>query len=224
MPQPRLLIIDDEPSYHLTLQALFHREYELRCAKEGAAGISEAEDWQPDLILLDVIMPGLDGFQVCLRLRRNEKTRHIPIIFLTGREDPESESLGLELGAEDFVTKPIHAEVLKSRVRRRLGIMSGGTAEGVVRLGDCQVSWDRQEVLHGEERIPLTPKETELLHLFVANPARILSRRRILDKIWMETYITDRTIDSHVKELRRKIPPLTTMLKTVYGSGYRLDL
>jgi DNA-binding response OmpR family regulator len=183
-----------------------------------------AEKVVPDLVLLDIRMPRMDGFQTCLRMRQNERTRHIPIIFLTTHNEPQTESFGLDLGADDFVTKPFDTDVLRARVKKRLNGGRGGSVGERTNLGDYVIHWERQEATHGDETIVLTTKEINLLRLFVHNAGRVLSREVILEKIWADTFITDRTIDSHVKELRKKLPPLVKLLKTVYGSGYRLDI
>ncbi len=225
MKQPKILIVDDEQDNLELIKALFIKEYDIRLAKDGEQGVLMAEQWQPDLILLDVVMPGLDGFQACLKLRKQSATRKIPIVFLTNKNDPASESFGLELGAEDFIAKPFDKEVLKSRIKKRIGaLQSLGTIQNT-EIGDCCILWDRQEVqLANKRQIPLTSKETSLLRMMVENRSRVLSREKILEQIWTDTYITDRTIDTHVKDLRKKIPPLVQLLKTIYGVGYRLDL
>jgi DNA-binding response OmpR family regulator len=109
-------------------------------------------------------------------------------------------------------------------VNKRLGQTQKDPLGNFTDLGDIRIYWDRQEATHGKERIPLTTKEIGLLRLFVENKGRLLTRNMILERVWSDTYITDRTIDSHVKELRKKIPPMVKLLKTIYGSGYRLDL
>ncbi len=220
----RLLIVDDEPENRTALCDIFGAEFEVHTANDGIEALAQADALHPDLILLDIMMPRMDGFQTCLKLRQGETTRRIPIIFLTSRNQPETESFGLELGADDFVGKPFNREVLKARVNKRLGGTVQDALGEVTELEDCRVYWDRQEAACGDTRIPLTSKEIGLLRLFVENRGRLLTRNMILDKVWSDTYITDRTIDSHVKELRKKIPPLARLLKTIYGSGYRLDL
>lgn len=220
----KLLIVDDEQENRNALTSIFESDFEVHTAGDGLAGLRLASEVQPDLIILDIMMPRMDGFQVCLRLRQDEKTRQIPIIFLTSKTEPETESFGLELGADDFVVKPFNKEVLKARVNKRLGVHAGQSVGEVTELGDCKVYWERQEATNGNEHIPLTTKEIGLLRLFVVNRGRLLTRNMILEKIWSDTYITDRTIDSHIKELRKKLPPMAKMLKTIYGSGYRLDL
>ena len=223
MPQHSLLIVDDEPVFREALQAVFTPEYAVRVACDGREALALIEEARPDLILLDILMPGMDGFQTCLRLRQMEHTRRIPVIFLTSKREPETETFGLELGADDFIAKPFNKDVLKARVRKRLGAQQEPKDEELTRLDEYEIHWDRQEATRGEERIPLTVKEIRLLRLLVQNQGRVLTRDAILDKIWSDTFITDRTIDSHIKELRKKIPPLSRRIKTVYGTGYRLD-
>ncbi len=220
----KLLVVDDDPENREMLAEIFSDEYDIVEARSGREALELAVDHKPHLVLLDILMPGMDGFQTCLRLRKNKETQNIPIIFLTSKTEPESETFGLELGADDFVMKPFNKDVLRARVKRRLSAGAGIAPGEETALGDTIVQWDRQEVLRGSERIPLTTKEIGMLRLFVENPGRVLTRESILDRVWSERYITDRTIDSHIKELRKKIPPLVKMLKTVYGSGYRLDL
>ena len=216
-----LLIVDDEPLFRDSLREIFSGEYAVHLASNGREALELVEQVRPDLILLDILMPGMDGFQTCLRLRQME--HKIPVIFLTSKHEPETETFGLELGAEDFVVKPFNKEVLKARVKKRLGVHQETAEPEVTQLDEYEIHWDRQEATRGEEKIPLTVKEIRLLRLLVQNQGRVLTRDAILHKIWSDTFITDRTIDSHIKELRKKIPPLTRRIKTVYGTGYRLD-
>ena len=224
MTQWKLLIVDDEPDIREALETVFSPDYEVHFAQDGVEALDQVREIEPDLVLLDIMMPRMDGFQTCLRLRQNEATRHIPIIFLTTKSEPQTESFGLDLGADDFIVKPFNVEVLKARVRRRMNGGHHDTPGEVTKLGDYTVYWDRQEATRDDEHIILTTKEINLLRMFVQNPHRVLSRESILERVWADTFITDRTIDSHVKELRKKIPPLVKLLKTVYGAGYRLDL
>jgi two-component system alkaline phosphatase synthesis response regulator PhoP len=224
MTKRKLLVVDDEKENRDALTEIFTPDFEVHTARDGVEALEKAEALLPALIILDIRMPRMDGFQACLKLRQKETTQRIPIIFLTSHNEPEQESFGLELGADDFVGKPFNKEVLKARVNKRLTGPTQDFMGEVTELGECRIFWDRQEAANGEERIPLTGKEVGLLRLFVENRGRLLTRNMILEKIWADTYITDRTIDSHVKELRKKIPPLAHLLKTVYGSGYRLDL
>jgi DNA-binding response OmpR family regulator len=224
MSRKKLLIVDDEKENRVALQDLFSDEYEVFLAQDGLDALTKVEEVGPDLVILDILMPRLDGLQTCHRLRQKESTRNLPVIFLTSKNEPQTEVFGLELGADDFVSKPFNGEVLKSRVKKRLSGIPAVAVGEVTTLGDYEVNWSRQEASHGGQPVPLTAKEIGMLRLFVENPGRVLSRDLILEKIWSETYITDRTIDSHVKELRKKIPPLGKLLKTIYGSGYRLDI
>jgi two-component system, OmpR family, alkaline phosphatase synthesis response regulator PhoP len=219
----RILIVDDEAENRQALCDLLSDEYEVHQAKDGLEALGCVSEIKPHLVLLDIIMPRMDGLQTCLRLRQNENLRTLPVIFLTSKNEPSTEAFGLELGADDFIPKPFNKEVLKARIKKRL--QGGSTAVGeVTAIGEYKIHWSRQEASIGDSYIPLTAKEAGMLRLFVENPGRVLTRDIILERVWAETYITDRTIDSHVKELRKKLPPLARMLKTVYGTGYRLDL
>ncbi len=220
----KILVVDDEPENRAALEDLFRDEYEVSTARDGLEALERIQESRPDLVLLDILMPRLDGLQTCHRMRQKQDTRGIPVVFLTSKNEPQTEVFGLDLGADDFIAKPFNKDVLKARVKKRLGGASAGLLDEVTALGEFDVHWSRQEVRHGEETIPLTTKEIGMLRLFVENKGRVLSRDVILEKVWSETYITDRTIDSHVKELRKKIPVLGTLLKTIYGSGYRLDI
>jgi len=219
----KILVVDDEAENCKALQDLLSEEYEVTVARDGVEALRLVGEVKPDLVLLDIIMPKMDGLQTCLRLRQSEETRGLPVIFLTSKNEPSTEVFGLELGADDFIIKPFNKDVLKARIKKRLEGLAVSVGE-TTELGEFKIHWGRQEASHGDTFIPLTAKESSMLRLFVENPGRVLTRDLILERVWTETYITDRTIDSHVKELRKKIPPLSKMLKTVYGTGYRLDL
>ena len=219
----RILVVDDEAENRQALHDLLSEEYEVHLAKDGIEALSAVPEVKPDLVLLDIMMPRMDGLQTCLRLRQKEETKSLPVIFLTSKNEPSTEAFGLELGADDFIPKPFNKEVLKARIKKRL-LGTVQTLAEITQIGDYKVHWSRQEASIDGNFIPLTAKEVGMLRLFVENPGRVLTRDIILERVWSETYITDRTIDSHVKELRKKLPPLAKMLKTVYGTGYRLDL
>ena len=224
MPQKRILVVDDEAENRAALEDIFKPEFDVVTAKDGLEALERIDEIKPDLVLLDILMPRLDGLQTCHRLRQREETKHIPVVFLTSKNEPQTEVFGLDLGADDFIPKPFNKDVLRARVKKRLNGAPAVRVDEVTTLGEFEVHWSRQEARHGDATIPLTTKEIGMLRLFVENKGRVLSRDVILEKVWAETYITDRTIDSHVKELRKKIPPLGKLLKTVYGSGYRLDI
>ncbi|MDH4121649.1 MAG: response regulator transcription factor [Deltaproteobacteria bacterium] len=224
MTRKKLLIADDELENRNALRDIFKDEFDVEIVTNGKEAVDKAPLFQPDLILLDIMMPVMDGNTACHMIRKNPKLANIPIVFLTSRQDPEAEIFGLELGASDFIHKPFNKSVLKARVKRHLSPQDAPEQNrDHTRIEDFEIHWDRQEVWHGKERIPLTMKEVKLLDLLVNSKGRTLTREMILEKIWDETFITDRTVDSHIKVLRKKIPPLIKRIKTVYGSGYRLD-
>ena len=223
MSKYRLLVVDDEPDYRMVLKELFESEYEVHVVENGQQAVDAAPRIKPDLIILDIVMPQMDGLTAFKHLQEEASTQHIPVIFLTSKNEPEMEIRGLELGADDFIAKPFNRDVLKVRVKKRL---EGGKEflADITEMEGYKIIWERQEIQSPQnETIALTTKEMGLLRIFVTHPGRILSREAIMDRVWSDTYITDRTVDSHIKELRKKLPPLVDMLKTVYGAGYRLD-
>ena len=227
-PKKQLLVVDDNPEYRQSLMDIFTEGFDVLTATNGVEALKVLQNHQPALILLDVLMPEMDGFQTCLRIRQNPSFKYTPILFLTSKNDPSSEAFGLELGADDYILKPFDKEVLKIRVQKRLKEVSPQAAptppEDITLFGNCEVHWDRQESVTANGQVySLTTKEVQLLRLLMANKGRILNRAVILEKIWSDAFITDRSIDSHIKELRRKIPSLSKQIKTVYGTGYRLD-
>ncbi|MDH4224073.1 MAG: response regulator transcription factor [Deltaproteobacteria bacterium] len=223
MSKPTLFVVDDQPENLELIREVFQDEFEVHTAGNGHEALENIPKANPRLIILDVMMPKMDGFQVCLRLRQMEELKNTPIIFLTSKTEPEAEVFGLDLGANDFVIKPFNKDVLKARVRKQLDEAAADTLSDTIWFDDFEINWDRHEVVHTGDTTPLTTKEVQLLQLFVQNKGKVLSRGTILEKIWADTYITDRTIDSHIKEIRKKIPPLIRRIKTVYGSGYRMD-
>ena len=220
-----VLAVEDNRAFLRLLELMLRKAgYEVLLAESAVRAAEVLEEHIPDAILLDIMMPRMDGFQACLKLRQGDATRLTPIILLTSKNQPETETFGLDLGADDFVAKPFNRDVLKARVNKRLGATLRDPLGEFTDLVDCRIYWERQEAARGEERIPLTTKEIGLLRLFVENRGRLLTRNLILDKVWSDTYITDRTIDSHIKRLRKKFRALDSsfvQIETLYGVGYR---
>ena len=222
MAGTKVLIVEDDADFQALIQSWLEEEgYEVHTAANGWEGLQLFAEVRPHLTITDVRMPAMDGFQLISRIREISDAH---VLAFTAFGDTENTVRGLELGADDFVVKPFNKEVLKTRVKKRLSGVSRDSVGEITEMGEFAIHWERHEAIHGEEHIPLTTKEIGLLKLFVENEGKLLSRSAILERVWADTYITDRTIDSHVKELRKKLPPLTKFLKTIYGSGYRLDL
>jgi DNA-binding response OmpR family regulator len=223
----KVLVIDDEPTLVATLRYNLEREgYQVITASDGDSGLSLARSNRPDLIILDLMLPVIDGFEVC-RLLRREMT--VPILMLTAKADEVDKVVGLELGADDYVTKPFSMRELLARVRallRRAEATPAAEAE-VVTAADLQVDLRRREASRQGRALTLKPKEYELLLFLLRNRGRAFTREQILNQIWGYDFVGDtRTVDVHVRWLRQKIedePAKPTRLITVRGTGYRFD-
>ena len=221
----RILIVEDEPDLVVTLDEDLRRQgYETVVARDGreAVRLGTKEPW--DLVLLDVMLPGLDGFDVCASLRRAGITT--PIIMLTARSGEADKEVGLDAGADDYVTKPFGMRELRARIRARLRRHEPDRPSRV-RFGECEVVFDRAELWRQGERLAVTPQELRMLEVFARNPGRVLSRTRIIDAAWGPGIaITDRAVDTHVFNLRKKVemnPADPRVLVGVRGLGYRFD-
>jgi DNA-binding response OmpR family regulator len=223
----KILVVDDEPTLVATLKYNLEREgYQVVTAVDGEAALSVARADHPDLIVLDIMLPGLDGFDVC-RILRREMTA--PILMLTAKTDEVDKVVGLELGADDYVTKPFSMRELLARVRallRRAETVSTAETEALT-AGDVQVDLRRREASRRGETLALKPKEFELLIFLLRNRGRAFTREQLLDQIWGYDFAGDtRTVDVHISWLRQKIedePAKPTRLITVRGVGYRFE-
>ena len=223
---PRILIVEDEPAIALALEDDLTLEgYLVEVIRDGRAAAAKAREEAFDLILLDVMLPGQDGFEVCRELRRHGV--RTPILMLTARAQESEKVLGLEVGADDYVTKPFGVRELRARIAALLRRSQADTAPPVVRIGDADVDFSRAEIRRGENAMPLTPLEFRLLKAFVGARGRILTRERLIAEAWgPNTFISDRVVDNHIGSLRRKLEPDAAepkYLQNVRGLGYRLD-
>ena len=221
----RILIVEDEPAMVQGLRDNFEYEgYEVISAADGMDGLNRAIADQPDLVVLDVMMPKMSGLDVCKQLKARKPS--MPIIMLTARGQEIDKVVGLELGADDYVTKPFSIRELMARVKAVLRRASpqAPTAE-IYRFSDVEVNVRSNEVLRGGQPVELSSKEFALLAYFVAHPAETLSRDRLLDAVWgYENYPTTRTVDAHIVHLRQKLEPNPEeprFILTVHGSGYK---
>ena len=235
MPE-KVLVVEDEPALLETLAYNLRRQgYEVHTAADGPAALDLAQRVHPDLLILDVMLPGLDGFEVCRILRREMS---MPILMLTARADEIDRVVGLELGADDYLTKPFHMRELLARVKallRRVHMAREEAAtqrrqepEGqVLTFGDLTLDLARREVRRGGELLNLSPREHALLLFLAQHQGRVLSRERILEEVWGWDYAGEtRTVDVHIRWLREKIEPdpaHPTRIITVRGMGYRFE-
>jgi DNA-binding response OmpR family regulator len=227
-----LLVIEDDENISTAIGEYFSRAgYEVKTAADGVAGVQTALAERPDAIVLDLMLPKMDGLAVCRELR--EKAPYIPILMLTAKDDVVDKVLGLEMGADDYITKPFSLRELEARIKsvlRRVqaAARTNGTGdEAPIVRGKLRIDPAKREVTVGDRLVELTPKEFELLRLFASNPGRVFPRKYLLEKIWDYSYEGyDRTIDSHINRLRAKIeenPENPQMVLTVWGIGYKFS-
>jgi two-component system alkaline phosphatase synthesis response regulator PhoP len=223
----RILIIEDEADLARGLALNLRAEgYQVDTASTGDAGLDRALRERPDLVLLDVMLPGVSGFDVCRDLRQHGFDA--PIVMLTARAEEMDRVVGLEIGADDYVTKPFGIRELLARVRVRLRRRGSSNSDSVLRFDDVVVDFDRHEGTRQGRRIDLTSKELEVLRLLAQHRGRTVSRERLLEEVWgYEHYPTTRTVDNHILRLRQKLeanPSEPRRILTVYGAGYKLVL
>ena len=224
----RLLIIEDELPMRTALQdALTAEGYRVLTASDGAAGLERAVAEKPDLILLDIMMPKLDGYALCAELRRLGLP--VPILMLTAKGQVEDRVVGLDSGADDYLVKPFSTEELLARIRALLRrIRRQGHAPAKFSLGEVEIDLTRQTAVRGRKSLHLTAKEFAMLRLMAESPGEPVSRERFLDLVWGYTaFPTTRTVDTHIASLRSKLEPdpdAPRWIKTVHGIGYRLEL
>lgn len=221
----RILIVEDDPDIALGLEQDLRLEgYTVEVAGDGQRAIDRANADAFDLILLDVMLPGKDGFQVCRELRRAKL--QTPIILVTARSHEAEKILGLELGADDYITKPFSPMELRARIKAALR-RGGADSSEVFRFGEFEVDFERFQLRRSGKAVELTPIEFKLLAAFVRNRQILLSRQQLLDKVWgHDVYVTDRVVDTHIGNLRKKIeldPDQPARLVSVRGFGYRFD-
>jgi DNA-binding response OmpR family regulator len=221
----RILVAEDEKSLAVALEDDLRLEgYEVEVVGDGQAAIERTNCTAPDLLILDVMLPRKDGFDVCRQLRKGGNTT--PIILLTAKSEESDKIVGLELGADDYVTKPFSPRELRARIQailRRTAPVRGARYA----FDDIEIDFDRQEVRRAGASVSLTPLEFKLLSALIAARGRVLSREQLIATVWGEgTFITDRVIDTHMTNLRKKVEPAPNhprYLVSIRGTGYRFD-
>ena len=223
---PRILIVEDEPDIALSLEEDLRRQgYETEIVRDGEEALTRGRNDEWDLILLDVMLPKVDGFDVCSALRRAGV--RTPIILLTARAREADKEIGLDAGADDYVTKPFSLRELRARIRAQLR-RGTGTSPRRLRVGECEIDFDRAEIVRGTERSSLTAQELRLLELFMRNRGRLMTRDQLIEGAWGPGIaVTDRVVDTHVFNLRKKLEPVPNeprFFVAVRGLGYRFDM
>ena len=226
---PKILIVEDEVELAgLVAEELRRDSYEVVVAHTANEGLDLWDKEQPDLVILDWVLPDIEGIEVCRKIRQKSV---VPILMLTARSSEMERIWGLDVGADDYMTKPFSTGELRARVRallRRMVLMEQEKekpGETCIDYGFIRMNLETHEVFLEDSLLELTPKEYELLHLFLANPGRVFSRKFLLEQIWDLTYEGfDRTVDTHVSRLRRKLAPYSKRIQTVWGMGYKFVL
>lgn len=222
----KILLIEDDLHMRMGLQDNLEFEgYQVLCAESGEAGIALFTTEHPDLVILDVMLPNMDGIDVCRELRRQK--RHSPIIMLSVRGSEVDKVLGLETGADDYMTKPFSVKELLARIKAVFRRFEPTETEPVYRIGTAEIDFLHHEVKKNGNFIEFTAKEFELLHYFVQNSGIPISREILLEEVWgMEHSITTRTVDNHILRLRKKLednPNTPRYFITIYGVGYKFS-
>jgi two-component system response regulator RegX3 len=223
----RILVVEDEESFSDPLSYLLRREgYEVAVADDGPQALDEFDRNGADLVLLDLMLPGLPGTEVCRQLRTRSK---VPVIMLTAKDGEIDKVVGLELGADDYVTKPYSSRELVARIRAvlRRGAEPELTSGATVEAGPVRMDVERHVVTVNGEAVPMPLKEFELLEMLLRNAGRVLTRMQLIDRVWGSDYVGDtKTLDVHVKRLRGKLEPdpaTPRYLLTVRGLGYKFE-
>lgn len=230
MADEKVLIVDDEEHIVELLKFnLVNAGYKVITANNGLDALKLTKENNPDLLLLDLMLPGMDGLDVCKEIKRNNESSHTSIIMLTAKGEELDKILGLELGADDYITKPFSIRELLARVKavlRRSGSREETVGE-VFESGRLKVNFERHEVLIDDVKVDLTLKEFELLQILIKNKGKILQRETLLDKIWGYEYIGEtRTVDVHIRYIRKKIEEddkNPRFIETIRGVGYRFN-
>lgn len=225
----KVLVVDDEKSISEILKFNLEKEgYEVSVASDGEEAVQKAYQIEPEIILLDVMLPKMDGFQVCKKIRENFS---MPIIMLTAKEEEVDKILGLELGADDYITKPFSMTEFVARINahlRRYLVLSGGLNtqnKSTLAFGDLKIDLKSYAVYRGKKEIQLTAKEFELLKFFANNPNQVFTKAQIFKNVWDDTFIEDdNTVMVYIRRLRKKIeenPEKPKFVQTVWGIGYK---
>ena len=220
-----ILLVDDEEDILELLKYNLKKEgYEVATAKNGFEALDQMTTFKPDLMILDIMMPGMDGVELCKNVRGQPDSGNILICFLTARSESFTQINALDAGGDDFISKPIKPKLLLSKIkailRRHPRLQNQPTL--VQRFGDLEINYENYEVLVGSKIVPLAKKEFELLKLLTSRPGKVFGRREILSQVWgMGVMVGDRTIDVHIRKLREKIGP--DFIYTMKGVGYKFD-
>ena len=220
----RILLVDDEEDILEFLSYNLRKEgYKIKTASNGKSALKILEKFNPDLIILDVMMPEMDGIEVCESIRKNEKNDDVLILFLTARSEDYSELAGFSAGADDYIRKPIKPRLLVSRVNAILKRKrKNKETSSPISIGEISINKSTHKLLYSDKEIYLARKEFNLLYFLMTIPGKVFTREEIITTIWKDAIVGDRTIDVHIRKIREKIG--SNHIKTVKGIGYKFDI
>jgi len=228
MAKKKILVVEDDRDISELITYNLEREgYEIACLYDGSQAIDFVHKRKPDLIILDLMLPEVDGIEICRTLKSDGNTKHIPIIMLTAKSEEADVVVGLQMGADDYIPKPFSPKVLVARIKaisRRLVDMSFSvsSAENVRVFGDFQMDLLKHKISYKNQEVKLTSIEFDIVEFLSRSPGRVWSREQILDNVWKEgKFIIDRAVDVHVRGLRKKLDKAGVYIETVRGVGYR---
>ncbi|AFS78325.1 alkaline phosphatase synthesis transcriptional regulatory protein PhoP [Gottschalkia acidurici 9a] len=231
MNYAKILVVDDED--HIVELIKFNLEsngYDVVTANDGQEAVFKSKTENPDLIILDLMLPKVDGIEVCRKIKGDPETSHIAIIMLTAKSDEADKIVGLEIGADDYITKPFSVRELIARIkavlRRNPNNKSGDYTENILKIGDIVIDDEKHEVTKDGKKVDLTLKEFELLRILAKNKGKVLSRNFLLDEVWGYDYFGEtRTVDVHIRHIRKKIEnddSRPEYIETIRGIGYKM--
>ncbi|MEO5971424.1 MAG: response regulator transcription factor [Bdellovibrionia bacterium] len=226
MEKPTILIIEDNADTRKFLEAMLSKEFHIITAENAVLGIDFARNKSPDLILLDIMLPILSGYDACNLLKQDEKTSRIPIIFLSAKNSVANITQGLTAGADDYIAKPFDYKELLARIKVRLRKTTEDNSHQSLIVGDLKIDQANREVTFEGKKAQLTLTEFDILRYLAVQAGTIVSREIILKEVWRDQSkeTNDRTIDVHIRALRKKIPSLSTHIVSIYGVGYKYVL
>jgi two-component system alkaline phosphatase synthesis response regulator PhoP len=219
----KILLVDDEPDILEFMEYNLKKEgYQVYVAKNGQEAVDKATELKPHLVILDIMMPEMDGIEACRAIRSNPELNHTLIAFLTARNEDYSQIAGFDVGADDFISKPIKPRVLVSRIKGLLRRVGGNGTDDTLRIGDLVIDREKYSVTYKNQELMFPRKEFELLSLLISKPGKVFTRDEIMNKVWGDDIIVgDRTIDVHIRKIREKLGD--DSIKTIKGVGYKYD-
>ena len=224
----KILIVDDDPMALKVIRSYLKDSYKVYCIRSGEEALKFLSMQIPDVVLLDYMMPGMDGYRVCERIRSESD---VPIILITAKGEDYERVMGLDIGADDYIVKPFNANEVMARVRavlRRMARVEQKEEKKILSISNLTINIESYSVYVGAEKLPLTKKEVETMWILAENPSKVFTRDNLLDSLWGQDYFGDsRTVDSHIKRLRAKLDKVDHPdweIKTIWGLGYKLEL